>query len=521
MSSSKVLFFLCLSFILGVALQSIIKIPQIILWGFLFLAITIIFFSLLPPFYKYQSFGICRMAGFCILFIMLGILRFQITEFNIANNNLAKLNNLPEKITLAGKVVAEPDVRETTQRLKVKINILPDGQKADSVALVTTGIYPEYNYLDQIKITGYLKTPKKFDGFSYKNYLMKEGIYSIVDFPKVELVKEAKTINILELSYQKILFFKEKLKESINANFAPPQNFILEGIVLGNDRNMPKDLKEKMNTTGLSHLTAISGSNIVILSNIMMAFLLLLGFWRPRAFYISVIFIWLYILIAGFPASGIRAGIMGTIFLLAHKTGRQNASSRIIVLTAAIMLFENPMLIFYDAGFQLSFLASMGIIHLKPIIDSFLDFYKNTNFQSKTKEKIKILRDILSITMSAQIFTLPIIAYTFKNISLVSLPANLLVIPIVDFIMVAGFLSAFVGIFSGALGFIFSIPAWFSLSYFTSVVGIFYQPWAVVAIESFPVALIATYYLALAFSIKYLNTLNYEMPFGKQVSGLF
>ena len=510
-------------------MQSAIKIPHIFLWGFLILAIITIFISLAITMKSHSvilqnnrmTFFI---AGFCLLFLALGILRIQITEFNIANDNLRKLNDLPQKIILQGKIISEPDIRENSQRIEVEINQLPDGQKTDSVVLVTTGRYPEYNYLDRIKITGQLKTPIEFENFSYKNYLMKEGIYSVADFPKIEtsggrtladfndsysLYESLKPKNAPEFAYSKLLIFKEELKKSININFAPPHNFILEGIILGNDKNMPKELKEKMNATGLSHLTAISGSNIVILSNIMLAFLLFLGFWRGQAFWVSVTFIWLYILIAGFPASGVRAGIMGMIFLFTAKVGRQNTSSRIIILAGAIMLLQNPLLLLYDAGFQLSFLASMGIIHLKPIIDSFLQFGKNMDLKPEIKKRIKNFRDIFSITVSAQIFTLPLIAYSFKNISLIALFTNLLIIPIVNFIMVAGFLSAFLGIFSvlpaGGLGFIFSLPAWISLSYFMKVVDIFYQPWAVVAVENFPFIWILAYYLALAFAIKHLN----------------
>ncbi len=490
MTPSKTLFFLCISFVVGIALQSIIKIPQIFIWGFLVGGVVFIvagFFIKKPA----------TIFGFCLLFLVLGILRFQISEFTIQQDQVSKFNDNPEKITLIGQVVSEPDVRDNFQKLKVKI------ENTQSIVLLTAKRWPEYNYLDTIKITGRLKTPETFNDFNYQEYLLKDGIYSVMDFPKTELVLQNSTYTAFSYTYEKILFFKRKLKESITINFAPPYSVILEGVILGSDKNMPKDVRDKLNGTGLSHLTAVSGSNVLILSSIMMAFLLALGFWRGQAFYFSIVFIWLYIVIAGFPASGIRAAIMASIFLSAQKFGRQNTSSRAIVMTAGAMLLQNPLSLTYDIGFQLSFLAAMGIIYLKPIIDSALHIV--------SREKFKNITSIISITIAAQIFTLPIITYNFKNISLVAPVTNLLVIPVVDWIMVFGFLASFLGIFSNILGFIFSLPAWFLLAYFIKIMEVFYlpvqagQPWAIISIETMHWLWIPAYYVVLAILIWWLD----------------
>ena len=272
---------------------------------------------------------------------------------------------------------------------------------------------------------------------------------------------------------------------------------MVEGVILGGTATMPQETKAKFSITGLTHLTAISGSNVVILSTVLMAFLLLLGFWRGQAFYLSVTFIWLYIAIAAFPASGIRAAIMATILLLAQKLGRQNTSARVIVLTATLMLLSNPLLLLYDVGFQLSFLASLGIIYAKPIIDYAFPFAKH--------EKLKKALDIFSITLAAQLFTLPVIAYNFKNISLVAPLTNLLIIPIIDWIMIFGFLAAFLGIFSNLLGFLFFIPTWMMLAYFLKILDLFSQPWAALYAFSFHWTWIGLYYAMLAMFIWWLN----------------
>jgi len=477
---SRALFYLCVSFIVGIAMQSMSNIPHALLWGFLLLGVGCIAVSFFTAHRKKET----AVIGFCLLFLVLGITRLQITQLEIANDPLAALNDSAEKLTFQGHIIDNPDVRDTSQKIKVKID------KTNSIVLITTGIYPTYHYLDAVSITGKLKTPFVTEDFNYKNYLMKDGVYSVMDYPKVAVASLQKHYTATSFIYENILRFKATLQHAIFIYFAPPHSSILEGIILGGTSGMSEEVKAKFSATGLTHLTAISGSNIVILSNILMVCLLFFGLWRGQAFYGSVFFIWIYIVIAGFPASGIRAAIMGSIFLLAQKLGRQNTSSRVLVLAGAIMLLQNPLSLFYDVGFQLSFLASMGIICAKPIIDTLLAFAKTA--------KLRFLFDVFSITMAAQFFTVPIIAYYFKNISLVTPITNMLIIPIVDWIMIFGFLAAFLGIFSYMLGFLFFLPTQLLLLYFTKVMDIFYHPWAVITLQHLSGMWLAGYYLLLA-----------------------
>ena len=446
--------------------------PQIFVWGILFTGILAIITSLFANKNDFIVFG------FCFLFLAVGILRAQISEFNIANDKLAKLNDRPDKITLIGVVSNGPDLRDTSQKLDVKTGC--------STILVTVDRYPEYHYLDKVKITGKLEAPMVFDDFNYKNYLLKDGIYSVMGFPKIELAGKEKP-NVIQAVYSGILWFKEKLRDSIYQNYLPPQSLILEGIILGNNKTMTQDLRDKLNVTGLRYLTAISGVHVIILSAILMSFLLMLGFHRYKAFYFSIIFIWIYIILTGFTASGIRAATMGSIFLTAQRFGRQNTSSRTITIAAALMLLQNPLLLIYDIGFQLSYLASLGIIYVKPIIDYFLKII--------TKEKLKNLSDMVSVTITAQLATLPVMIYNFGTIPLVSPITNLLVIPIMQMLMIFGFLSSILGIVSNALGFIFSVPCIILLTYFIKVLDIFSAPWMSKTIQNVSWLWLAGYYL--------------------------
>ena len=490
MTPSKILFYLCISFVVGIFISSIVKIPQIFLWGFLFLGMLVIIVSL---FFK-KDFLI--IVGFCFLFLLLGVIRLQISEFNIANDKLSKFNGAGT-LTLQGEILSEPDVRDNFQKLRIKI--------ADSIILATTGRYPEYNYLDKVKITGKLEAPAKYDDFNYKNYLMKDGIYSVINFPKIELVSKERQYNVFSYLYEKVLFLKQKLRESIRKNFSPPQSSILEGTILGDNGVMSQDLKNKLNITGLRHIIAVSGTHVVILSSIIMSLLLAFGFWRGQAFYLAVIFICLYIILTGLPASGIRAGIMGGIYLLAQKLGKQSAISRIIILACSLMLLFNPLLLFYDVGFQLSFLAVFGIIYFEPLIRNFFKFLIKKFSGLNIKEKHENSLSLISVTLAAQIFTLPIIVFNFGNISWVSPIANILVLPIIYYLMLFGFLASLAGIFSNILGWLLSIPCYILLNYFIWVIDFFSKPWMYQAVKNVSWIWLVNSYLIIGFTTAFLN----------------
>jgi len=516
MTASKILFLLGISFILGVFLSSVLQVSQTFVWVFLFVGILLIFIGLLsflrPTLpakrgekqkskerklnFRFQiKPGMISIFGFCILVLCLGVLRNQISLYNIENNNLIKLNDNADELVFVGKIIAEPDNRNTIQKLKFKADNL------DGIILITKNKYPEYKYLDRIKISGKLKIPQETEDFSYKNYLLKDGIYSVMDFPKIELLDSLQQASFTENIYKKVLFVKQKLNESIIQNYSPPHSFVMQGTILGSSASLTNELKNQLNTTGLRHIIAVSGTHIIILSSILLNLFLLLGFWRGQAFYGSVSLIWLYILITGLPASGIRAGIMATLFLFAQKIGRIAGGERIVVIACAIMLMINPLLLIYDIGFQLSFMAVLGLIYLDKFIKKFILQLLSKLIKNTDNLKLDKFSAMVSATLSAQIFTLPIMLYNFGNISIIAPVANILVLPIVEYLMIFGFLSAFLGMFSNILGFILSVPCYVLISYFLKVLEIFSGSWASKTIENIHwIWLIILYFIILLFT---------------------
>lgn len=429
--------------------------------------------------------------GFCLILIVLIIWRYQVVDSKIKNKELSSLNDSEQEVVLIGTVVKEPDIRETTTKLTFK----PEGIKGK--VLVTVSRYPEYKYGDELKIIGKLQTPVVFEDFNYKDYLIKDGIYSVVYYPKVELLNRGEYKNFISAGYAGILFFKDKLRQGIYSSLSPPQSSILGAMLLGDKNRMSLELKEKLSIAGVRHITAVSGMHVVILSGILMSLLLWLGFWRGQAFYISIIIIFLFIAMTGFQASGVRAGIMGGLFLLGQKIGRKSVSSRAIVMAAGIMLVINPLLLLNDVGFQLSFLAAMGIIYLFPTFRRWLRFIP---------KKLIRLKEIIAMTFAAQIFTLPILVYNFGRISLVAPLTNVLILPFVYWIMIFGFIFGLAGMLWQPLGMFLSLPCWFLLTYLTKIVDFFSRGgWAAKTFENVHWLWLIISYLILGFIAWQLN----------------
>jgi len=212
-----------------------------------------------------------------------------------------------------------------------------------------------------------------------------------------------------------------------------PQAELLSGILFGGRQDLSYELKKKMNLAGVRHITAVSGANIVLLAQILLCLGISFGLYRQWAVGGAAFLIWFYIFLIGWPASAVRAGIMASLLLIAAALGRSNRVQRTVVLAAAVMLAVDPSLLLFNLGFQLSFLATLGLIYLAPLLQNWLVL------------KVKFLRranlaQILAVNLAAWLFTLPLAVYYFGYFSPTAIIANLLIVPVILPIMLLGFL---------------------------------------------------------------------------------
>ncbi|KKT17340.1 MAG: hypothetical protein A2654_00090 [Candidatus Nealsonbacteria bacterium RIFCSPHIGHO2_01_FULL_43_31] len=438
MTKSQVFLYLCLSFVAGIFTNSIFLLPQPFLLGILIFGVFLV-----SVFWGRKKFVV---VGFCLLFLTAGAWRYQSVV-------LAIPQIVERDVSFIGQIAAEPKIGEKSTKLTVKTD--------SAKVLVTTDRYPEYRYGDKLKITGRLEAPPVFDEFNYKDYLKKDGIFTVMSWPKIEVLSSGSGSPVIKF----LLSFKNKFKESIRRFISPPESGILEALIFGDEGGISKEWREKLNSTGTRHIVAVSGMNISIITLLVLNAFLGLGFWRKQAFYFSAGLLILYILMIGAPASAVRAGIMGGILLCAQYLGKLSSAGRAVVFAATVMLFVNPLILRLDVGFQLSFLAVLGIIYLQPSMAKWL--------KRLPDPKIFPLRATLAATLAAQTFTLPVLIYNFGYIPILSPIANILIVPFLAPITIIVFIFGLAAMIFWPLGYVLSWPVWLSLSYITSIIDIF------------------------------------------------
>lgn len=395
------------------------------------------------------------LAGLCIIFFSLGCFRVE-SEINKINQNY--LFSFHEKeVILRGVILGE--VKQKDEKTEITLGNV----------LIFTDKYSFLKYGDEIKARGTLRIAQEIDSFDYQGYLAKSGIIGTMAYPEIELVKSHG--GILKGIYD----FKEKSSQKIRELISPQVSPILEAIILGNSGKINKETRDFLSKSGTSHIVAISGMHIVIFSTIIFWLLINLGLWRKQALLFSIFFIFLYVFLVGFPASALRAGIMISFLFIAEFFDRKSFNLKTLILTSAILLLFNPLLLKYDLGFQLSFLAVLGIILTSSTFNNWFSFIG-----------WKKAREIVAVTASAQVFSLPVLISSFGYFSIVSFFTNLLILPIISIIMILGML-----IVLFPFAFIFTIPCSLLLFYLLLVISFFAQlPFATLKIPIFIILLL-------------------------------
>ncbi len=424
---------------------------------------------------------------FSILFFLSGFWLTSLKLERIVNLDLASRN-------FSGKVLIlrEPAIKDRMQ----KIIVSNDGEERIKF-LITTNSYPAYFYGDKLKVSCQLEIPENIEGFDYRMYLAKDNIFYICKNPKIEVVAQ----NQGSGAYSFLLKIKNNLQDKIVALLPAPQSGLLIGLILGGDDQLSKSVKDNFSKTGLTHIVAVSGYNVTIVAEYLMLLGIFLGLWRKQAFWFSIIGIFLFVVMTGFPASAVRAGVMGMLLLWAMKNGRLANAQNSIIFSASVMLLINPLLLRWDVGFQLSFLATVGIVYFYPLIEKY----------SIKKNGISFFNEILFLTLSAQVFVLPIIMNDFQQLSLISPLANLLVLPIIPLTMLLGFVMAILSFIFPPLATVFAWLTFLPLKYETSVIYFLANlKFSSVGIMNFSWVWVVVWYLVLL-GVLYFNKIKIKL----------
>ena len=481
MTNDRVFYVLVFGFILGIFLSSFFKV------GFSFFIFTVILS--LSLFFYGKYFAKTKMPIFLlVIFIFsfgLGILRYEIKENRGRDSTLFDL--VDDEIILTGIVGEEPNIKDQNIRLIIsegQVSVLEKEINISEKIMVSVGLFPQFEYGDKIRIEGKLERPKNFltetdRDFDYISFLAKDDIFYQINFAQAEKISSGHGSFL-----KRILFtFKNSFIEKINNFIKEPESSLLAGLLLGAKNSLGQELQTDFRNAGVSHIVALSGYNITIVA---MGIMTILAF-LPRTVSLSfgAVGIILFAIMTGGSATVMRASIMALLVLLAKSTGRKYDITRALVLAGFFMLLQNPKILVFDISFQLSFLATLALILVSPLVEKKMIFI--------TKEYH--LRELIVATVSTQIFVLPFLFYKMGLLSVFALFTNILILPVIPLIMFLGFLTGVFGFISTFLSSVVGFVCSLLLSYVLKIIYIFsHLPFSSITIKSFPIILVIIIY---------------------------
>ncbi|MES2930550.1 MAG: ComEC/Rec2 family competence protein [Patescibacteria group bacterium] len=410
--------------------------------------------------------------------IVVAVIRF----FFFTPQSPAYESAIGKEITFEGVVIDAPDVRLSNQHLVVT----PEGEKTH-ILVITQREY-EVAYGDLVHIEGILEEPENFitsseKEFNYKRYLANRDIYYVISKADMGVISHGHGNRL-----KKALFdFRTRFMGHIERAIDPPESDLANGILLGVKGGFDPRMRDEFIATGTIHIVALSGYNVSIVAEGVMKTLGLV-FSQAVSVVCGIAVIVLFILMTGASATAVRAGIMAVIMLIGRMTGRTYDALRTLVIAGLLMIAYDPRVI-TDISFQLSFLATFGVLCVTPKVIGWVKFIP-MRFK---------LRELVATTIAATITVLPLLLYSTGILSLVSLPANILILPFISFTMLLCFIAGILGFLFFPLSFIFGFVSYLMLVYILSIIHFFAGlPFASLTIQSFPLSITIALYGLLA-----------------------
>ena len=444
-------------------------------------------------------------AMFCLC-VALGMGRAAVADTQPPE---AFMRDLRHRVQYEGIVVSDPDVREKNQRIGVLVS--KDTESVGMLAVMP--LSADVKVGDRVRVYGTLSLPQAFETengrtFRYDKYLEARGIRFLIQYGSI-YVEEPAPWHSVPAALARI---KHAFLDGLNRALPNPDAALAGGIVIGGKAGLGTELKDAFTRSGLVQIIVLSGYNVMIVAEWVMAFLAFFALPRRNQFFAGGAALLLFVGIAGFSATAIRAMCMALIALYARATGRSYAASRALLVVVLLMLIWNPLYLVFDPGFGLSVAATAGIIWLAPLIEArfirLWPFWRNT----------------IATTLAAQVAVLPLLLYDIGLFSLVALPANLLVNPFVPLAMAAAAAAGVVGMTLGSLvpliATIVGYPALILMRYFIFVAEKSSAlPFAAFALERFPFFLVLFAYAALAYiAFAKRSSITNQFTFAKKAS---
>jgi competence protein ComEC len=454
------LFYLCVSWLAGIALAAPIGLP--LAASFIAGALFFLFAFTVKK---------IRIPFFCLAFFLFGGARLAAAQPEPGPGFVGAYIGAPADF----EVVLEEDPLPGSDGYRVRARvdriILGDDEeflKLEGAVLVEFRASPagrQLRYGDRVLLSGVLTPPPVVSGFDYEGYLARQGIYAFLKDPIVRSAESGSPSPIRAALYA----FRRRAFETLQILFPEPESALLSGILLGEESTIPAPLVDAFKRTGTSHIVAISGFNISIIAGIFLS----LAKRLPRripGWLAAVLGIGLYTVLVGASASVVRAAIMGGMAVLARQLGRQSHGLTTLAATGAVMTGASPWVL-WDIGFQLSFAATLGLIlYADPLQNGFERILMNRFPKEKARSAAGAAGEILLMTIAAQITTLPLMLVYFNNLPLSAFLINPLVLSVQPLVMIGGGLALLLGMLLPAAGHATAWIGWAPTAYTIRVV---------------------------------------------------
>ena len=350
----------------------------------------------------------------------------------------------PAKVV--GTLTAPPDRRPTYANLTIAVDYIRFG---DQPAIPVKGkvlvrVPPEeavrLRYGDKVVAVGMLQTPPSGGVFDYRAYLARRGIFVEMRPRRVGVIGHSGN-PILRAIYA----LRERAHMVVLRIWPGASAALLSGILLGLDNGIPAAVYDAFRRTGTAHIIAISGFNITILAGLFISlFGRILG--ERKGTVMAALAIISYTVLVGADAAVVRAALMGLIGMLALQTGRRQHAYTTLAFTAALMALLTPNVL-WDIGFQLSFAATWGLVRFADPLQRSVEHLLSLRMSPAAARRLSApMGEFLLFTLAAQAATLPISAYHFKQVSVISLLANPAILPVQAPLMIGAGIAVLLGL---------------------------------------------------------------------------
>lgn len=410
-------------------------------------------------------------AVFCcsvVALFLFGGLRAQLAFENAARYE-NPLMRVPENETvqLMGQVVEPPQssasrcmivLRPLSVRFDDPVGgetVIDDIRNREKLLLMTGTAGEPVQYGDVLAVTGVLSAIPENSRASYLRYLRREGITFRVNRATIMKTGDFRGYHPLAWIYR----LRELLAERIYSLYPEPESGLIAGIIVGDESRIAPETEDAFRRTGTAHVVAISGTNFTVLIWLIAAVLDRISKrWWVRLLLLP--FIIGYTILTGASAAIVRAGILSGLTLISELFGHEKEGESSLALSAALMAAVRPGILF-DVGFQLSVMATLGILLFnRPLLSlcrrGLVRIGLHDDFKTGGGPLLSVVLDLLNeliiTSVSAQVFTTLICAAVFHQISWVTLPCNAAIALLQSPIMIGGFLSVLLSLVAMPVG---------------------------------------------------------------------